>query len=200
VRRSAARPTDRPYSPARPPGHGRTRVRRAKWAKSSPPPRFGGGACVRARWAAQIVNTPAIHGGCVPQGPLGGTYRQHPTDPRGVSRLLFAPRPRPRLRIDTAREPQRPPPPAHRPTGPPAHRPTSAEPSPRVRASRSPVRTRPARWRRVAQSQLALWPALRPSVAPPRRSRHEQRLGPPRARRAGPPPWPGHRPAPQPGP
>jgi hypothetical protein len=53
-------PADRPQPPA---DHGCPHLRGAKWDKSRPPPRFAGGSCVRARWAAHILSTPPIHGG-----------------------------------------------------------------------------------------------------------------------------------------
>ena len=56
---AGAGPT-RPRSPAE---HGCTHVRRAKWAKSRPPPLFPGRVYLRARWAGPIVSTPPIHRG-----------------------------------------------------------------------------------------------------------------------------------------
>ncbi len=41
----------------------------------------------------QITLTPSVSGGCVCQSPLGDTYREHPSDSRGLGSLLFAPAP-----------------------------------------------------------------------------------------------------------
>jgi hypothetical protein len=43
-----------------------------------------------ARKVAQIPPNPAIRGGFVPQGPLGDTYPEHPSESSGASELLFA--------------------------------------------------------------------------------------------------------------
>jgi hypothetical protein len=57
------------------------------------------------REVAQIPPTPRFLGGCVCQGPLGDTYREHPHDSPGVSRLLFAPGRGPRRLLRTHTRP-----------------------------------------------------------------------------------------------